>query len=306
MAFVEWHDTAPLIETKLEIWQQDKTSANLEALEKEISAAIDTNYVKEKGNLLFLTNNDGKAYSGMGQADMGIALIKVGRETGISKYLNKGIQCLNTLITPTSQGGLRKKKDGTSYFHSGTSRDRSSPGGTINQHMIATRDLITAGNILTELGLTSKAKDFRSAGIEGIKQLVGSSYPNLEDYLVIYKGVAYPKSWIYYSISIDKKKPYHLENGFKNAGYHTLVLRLIKAVHEKLGSEFPLSKFQNQKAKGTNKSVVRFMFDTYALKEQSGLETDEKVKAGNFGGFDPGRGKRIDDTEQAYFRDNYT
>lgn len=303
MAFVDWHDTAPVIETKLEIWQQDKTSANLAALEKEISKSLDVSTVKKKKNMLITTNEKGEAFSAMSQADMGLTLIKVGRSTGISKYLNQGIACLNTIITPVSQGGLRRRKNGTSFFHASTDRTRESPGGTLNKHLTATRDLITAGNILDNLGMYSKAKDFRTAGIEGITQLVGSDYPTLEDYLVIYKGQPYPKSWIYYAISIEKKKPYHLEHGFKNAGYHTLVLLMIKAIHEKLGSDFPLSKFQNQKVSG--KSVVRFMYDTYITKEQSGISKDEDVKKGNFGGFEEGRGNRLSDEEKTYFTTYY-
>lgn len=297
MAFVPWHDHKPLILTALEVWQEEKSSANLLALTNRVEDAIKTQHVKQKGDLLIEMNEDGIAYSAMDQADMGIALIESGLATGNKNWISLGKKSLNVLLTDVKRGGLRKDSGGTSWFHGQTSRDSKSPGGTLNKHMAATRDLIEASQLLGSSG-----KDYYNAGIEGAKQLASDRFPNLKDYFVIQKGKIVRESWLYYSINTTNRRQYFLKNNEKNPVYHVYELGLLKKIHTLLGSDFPLSNFNNQRMDGT--SLVRHAFLTYKTKLQQGLNEDKKVSVGNFAGLPTWR-KPLDAEALAYFESTY-
>lgn len=297
MAFTPWHDHKSLINTATEVWQQEKSSANLQAIRKAVNNALDTKYVKEKGDLLIEMNDHGIAYSAMDQADMGLALIETGQAIGDKAYIKLGRKALNVLLTDVKKGGLRKDTGSNSWFHGQTSRSNKFPGGTLNKHLSATRDLIIAGNLLGNLG-----SDYRKAGIEGIRQISSGNYPSLEDFLVKKKGKPVDDSWWYYAVNPKSKKMYFLSNGEKNAVYHVFCLNLIRQIHNLLGSSFPLGQFNNQKASG--KSIVRRGFDTYMLKASQGLYTNAKVPDGNFSGLPEWR-KPLNAGDISYFQSNY-
>lgn len=297
MAFVPWHDHKPLILTALEVWQQEKSSANLLALKKKVDDALDTKYVKEKGDLLIEMNNYGDAYSSMDQADMGLALLEAGIAIGNKNWISLGKKALNVLLTDIKKGGLRKDCGGSSWFHGETSRSSKTPGGTLNKHLSATRDLIEAGDMLGNNG-----RDFRKAGIEGIKQLASDQYVNFKDFFVIDKGRVVRESWIYYSIDPKTKKQYFLDNEEKNPVYHVFVLGLIREIHNRLDDDFPLSALNKQRMDGL--SLVRHAFLSYTTKIAGG-NTGKKVPKGNYAAL-PNWRKPLTEGDLLYFGNTYT
>lgn len=303
MAFVPWHDHRELIYAAYVVWWWDRTPAKLQAVDVAISNAINTPYVKKKNGMTIEVDELGKAYSAMDQADMGSILIEVGSVANRPDLVNLGYSCLLVLLTLEKDGGLRRRKDGVSWFHAMTSRDNKSPGGTLNKHLVAVRELLECSKTLRTLGQFGRANDLYKAGMEGLLQLVSDPYPNLGDFIVRYKGDLYPRSWLYYAVSFSKKTGYHLDNGYKNATYHSFVLYLIYLIKDILGNDFPTAKFQNFKI--DNKKVIRFIFDTYMLKKAEGVHSNGACKKGDFSGFSQNNGRLLTLEEEDYFRNTY-
>lgn len=303
MAFIPWHDHQPGIKGAFERWQASKTSANLKALSKLFDKALDTKYVKQQGSLLVEMNDHGRSYSCMDQADMGTLLITAGIATGNKQWINKGVSCLEVLVTPYNKGGLRTRMHGTSWIHGKTTRISNNPGGTLNKHLTAARDLCLMSTALNTIGRRSKAKDFKALSIEAVKQLANpKAYPNLLNFVVKKKGVPVTDSWMYYAIRYNQRQPYHLKYEPKNGVYHVFVLRLIRTLHGLLGSDFPLAELKALKVGDTN--IVRWFLEIYKSKAATGIHSDSNSVVGSYTGI-PVDKPILSSSDLAYLESTY-
>jgi hypothetical protein len=279
-----------------------------------------------KFDRLVETNDDGLAYSAMDQVDLGLGLLRMHRKTTEHgppadprslAYLTLGLAALDILVDEVDEGGLRTKKAcekdpalTCSWLHGKTSKsgDAITDGGTLNKHLYAVRDLYRSGEVLQEVApspgpLHDRADKYRKVALQGMHQMVHSASaehdgdtPNLRDYIPVHDGVPIQDSWLYYGRNITDGKPYFLDSGYKNCGYHLLVIGLL---HTNLGfmqaEGLDIGGFTKRRNK-LEASVLEFILDSYTLKlAKGGLFADSPSHGdGHFEGCDPELHTEID------------
>lgn len=285
---------------------------------KSIDELLDNKGRLELGqhDRLVETNDHGVAYSAMDQVDMGILLLRIHKalvnddiaeDHRTEAFLGLGMAALDVLVDDVRDGGLRSKQacekdaDATcAWFHAvtGTDREQTEEGGTLNKHLYGVRDLYQAGKILLELDrpdLADRGRHYQNVAMQGMNQLVLSprakhdgDLPNLLDYVPRHRGKPIRNSWLYYGRNIVDGRPYFLESEYKNCNYHLLVIKLLhRNIRYMLDQGLDVSEFgRHRDDLGT--SLVDFVIDTYERKrDDEGLYADAPSKpGGNFTGCD--------------------
>lgn len=204
--------------------------------------------------LLVQRNDLGRPYNAMAQGDLAYFLGQFGvlaRRTADSgsnrdelrrdsaMYLALSRASIEVNLRPVDQGGLASSSpcaDGMSctWYHSVTRRDRASAaGGTLNQHLHATRDLALLAVLAETEGLPDAAR-YRAGSQAGLAQLLvapgmrsGASVPNLADFLP-----HSPDRLAYYGFGLPEGKGYHLGSHGRDCNYHLHVLDLLASTLE--------------------------------------------------------------------------
>lgn len=282
-----WHDWYPYLIGAVNTVVATPSAANKKDLREMISAALrPKNVVRDKGWLID-TNEHGRSYSCMNQSEMGLALLRAGAALGQDSYIEQGMAALQVLLADYDDGGLRTKRAGGSWFHGKTSRSSKTPGGTLNKHLSAARWLQDAAELVVAYS-PSKAKAYRVAGEEGLRQMASAKFPSLSDFLVHVNGQIRSDSWAYYSVQWGSHEGRFLAHPTKNASYHLFCMRLIEEIFNGTGAvAINRAEFRSN-AKG--RSPMRRLLDTYDAKiAAGGLDVDSPAApGGNFTAVTPG------------------
>lgn len=282
-----WHDWFPILNAAITKATNAPSQANRAALKDAISAALRPKNVVREKSWLIDTNEHGRAYSCMNQSEMGIALLRTGVLLGQDNYIEQGMACLQVLLADYDDGGLRTRSAGGSWFHGKTSRSSKTPGGTLNKHLSAARWLQDAAELVVAYS-PSKAKAYRIAGEEGLRQMASAKFPSLSDFLVRVNGQIRSDSWAYYSVQWGSHDGRFLAHPTKNASYHLFCMRLIEEIFNGTGAvAINRAEFRSN-AKG--RSPMRRLLDTYDAKiAAGGLDVDSPAApGGNFTAVTPG------------------
>lgn len=275
-----WHDWRPRIEEALSAYRLVPNSSNRAEVRERIRSALrEKNVVREKDRLIYV-NDEGRAFSGMEQGDMGLMLFRAGRMLQDDDYIEKGMACMGVLLDDWSKGGLRRRRKGASWFHGQTNPRTKNPGGTLNKHLSATRELLYSADIVEPYS-PRKARAYRKAGVEGAKQMVAGTFPSLDDFLVKVNGVIRPNAWAYYSVDWAEREGRYLDHPTKNAGYHIFVMRLLETIFTTAG---PLLDRADFRSTAKRRSPLRRLLDAYERKlADGGLQVkSDAAPGGNF------------------------
>lgn len=275
-----WHDWRQEIEEALSTCREVPSKVNRAELRSRIASALREKPVRREKGRLFYANEDGRAFSGMEQGDMGLMLLRAGQLLQDDDYIEKGMACMAVLLDDWNDGGLRRQRNGGSWFHGQTNPRTKNPGATLNKHLSAARELLYGAAILDAYS-PRKADAYRKAGAEGAKQLVGSTFPNLDDFLLKVDGRVPANAWAYYSLDWAERQGRYLDHPTKNAGYHIFVMRLLETIFSLSGPLLDRAEFRSN-AKG--RSPLRRLYDAYERKIADGglEENSEAAPGGNF------------------------
>lgn len=171
-----------------------------------------------------------------------------------------------------------------SWFHAVTNRYRpaSNVGGTLNKDLQVIRDLNRATVVLRRLqaGLPEPRREalilrLSSAASEGINQLIysaglrgGGPAPNLFDYIAVNAdGKPIADSWLYYSINLEKRRPYFLRREYwKNCSYHIKDMLHLHAILTEAGHLADTSGLTEVTPYLGGKGLLDYIVDTYTNK----------------------------------------
>ncbi len=281
-----WHDWFPILAAAVTTVTAAPTAANKKDLREMISAALRPKNVVREKNRLVDVNEHGRAYSCMNQSEMGIALLRAGVALGQDSYIEQGMAALQVLLADYDDGGLRTRTKDGSWFHGMTSRSNKQPGGTLNKHLSAARWLQDAAEIVVQFS-PSRAKAYRIAGEEGLRQLAAPKFPSLANFIVKVNGQPRADSWAFYSVAWGSQEGRFLDHPTKNASYHLFCMRLIEELFNGVGVPLDRAEFRSN-AKG--RSPMRRLLDAYDAKlAAGGLDVDSPAApGGNFTAVTPG------------------
>lgn len=202
-----------------------------------------------KGARLADLNDKGVPYNAMAQTSFAYTLYSVAAIAGSSKpsdaayYKKLAYGSLNTVLAPTSAGGLRQITKcavqpglSCSWYHSVTRRDRKTEqGATLNQHLHAVRDMGMISDLAKRQGWSIDLP-LGEAVQQGIDQLflsAGHDGPGKAPRLADFAGAGDRPAIAFYGLDPTANKSqgvYFLPNATKTCGYHLHVLDLLTAV----------------------------------------------------------------------------
>jgi hypothetical protein len=202
-----------------------------------------------KGARLADLNDKGVPYNAMAQTSFAYTLYSIAAIAEASKpsdaayYKKLAYGSLNTVLAPTSAGGLRQitrcaVRSGLncSWYHSVTRRDRrTGQGATLNQHLHAVRDMGMISDLARRQGWTIDLP-LEEAVQQGIDQLflsAGHDGPGKAPRLADFVSAGDRPAIAFYGLDPTANKSqgvYFLPNATKTCGYHLHVLDLLTAV----------------------------------------------------------------------------
>jgi hypothetical protein len=268
------------------------------------------------------TNAHGVAHNAMSQSQMASWLFAAARilaEAGDTRqaavFEGLGEAVMRVALDPLDRGGLRsggacdlRPELGCSWFHAVTSPNRRTPGegGTLNKHLLvilgldrAAGDLLAIDKIEPGDRRRQSARDFATAAIEGIHQLVYSSgrrrgegaAPSLFDFIARDEsGAPILRSWLYYGMNPKREGPGYFmrdELVWKNCNYHILDMSLLYRNLTGPGAETDLSGFTIHDP-WLKDSLLGFILKAYEIKLAEGIRKDsETTKGGDYHGCGP-------------------
>jgi RTX calcium-binding nonapeptide repeat (4 copies) len=286
-----WHHYAK------EFKQALKTD-DMDAFTRSLDEALGADHIIRDGDMLIDGNDHGRSYNCMGQSDMGLLLIRAGRQWGVTEWVDDGIAAMNVMLTDYDDGGLllRDAETGTAWYCGQTARHHGDRGGTLNKHLYATRTFFRAAEEMEALGRPDQAEIYEAAGEEGYLKLVkGKQAPKLKDFFVEKEpGDVHLNSWAYYACGdADGDKSYFLKNNQKNASYHIYDMELIYKIGTLVDEGFDFRPFFREQL--GSMSAFGGMLEVYLNKlERGGLEEDTPTKFGQFSSTTNGNGDTPD------------
>lgn len=198
---------------------------------------------------VFVANDRGTPYNGMGQSDMAYWSLQLAAQAGKGGYERSATDAafyraiatgaISAALRPVQEGGLASDlpcsdnpQKRCAWYHSITRRDRRPEQGlTLNQHLHVVRDLGLIADAFGRLGWDG-ADRYDAAAEAGVNQLlqprrVAGTPPVLADFLAPPAGRERVR-WLYYGHG--GSSGYFLNRNGSDCNYHVHVLQLLEQV----------------------------------------------------------------------------
>lgn len=250
-------------------------------------------------------------YDAMGLGNMAATLIQGARwcdDADHKMLIALGLAFSDVVTDETNEGGLRRQKDGCSWFHAHTNAKSDGYGRTLNKHLSATRDLWQAAQVLRQIDAQKHKGDIQRlerAALEGVKKMVDGAFPTLMHFIPEdRKGNRIKRSWLYYGITWGGDKGYFLDRDYKNGNYHLFVMRLIARLFKMMGDAIPRKEWKRERGALGDRSIPEWIWETYKAKEKAGLYKDTATDPpGNFDALDREFTEPLDASDRKFWSD---
>ncbi len=276
MTDMQWHGYSALM--------MNAISANqIVEFERLRLEAFSNPSVVRKDGMVYEANAFGHAYCAMGSTDMMARLMQAWSKWQRDEYIALAEECGNTVLTRWSKGGLRSDKGG--WLHSRTSTDNEGPGGSLNQALIAARNMAASAQRFEKAGKASLATKHRAGAQALVDQLADrDAWPNWSSFVVMKRGRPVARSWLAYGVNFKDRGLYFLDDKLeKNGNYALKSIDILANLHEMLG--FDMAKTRAFKFGKPAVNICELSLKTYRLKERDGWYVDSKSSGGgNFSG----------------------
>lgn len=223
-AAMQWHDYSALLRDAFAAGD----AAEFDRL--RLAAFAAPGVIRRKG-MAYEPNVHGHAYCAMGSADMMARLTDGAVKWQRRDYADLAVECARPLLTRWSKGGLRSDKGG--WIHSRTSSTQETPGGTLNQALIAARSMASSANDFDRLDMPGLAVELRSGALDLIDHLADpDAWPNWSSFVVMKRRRPIARSWLAYAIGLDTGGMYFItDNPEKNGNYAIKSIELLATLH---------------------------------------------------------------------------
>lgn len=264
----QWHDYSALMMDAL----SKNQIAEFERLRLEAFAKPD---VVRKNGMAYEVNSKGHAFCAMGCTDMMARLMQAWSKWQRNEYIDLAEECGNAVLTRWSKGGLRSDKGG--WLHSRTSPENDSPGGTLNQALIAGRNMAAAAQRFETAGRSSLAAKHRAGALALVEHLADKdAWPNWSSFVVMKRGRPVARSWLGYSVNFKDRDIFFLKDApGKNGNYALKSVEILADLHGML--RFDMAKTRAFTFGKPETNICKLSLKTYRLKERDGWYVDSKT-----------------------------